>query len=171
MLVDPSGGNAKYRFELEPTAENIQTFVTSYLSGSLTRHLKSEPIPETNDEPVKVVVGKNFDELVINNDKDVLVEFYAPWCGHCKTLAPIYEDLATQLAKVNPNIVLAKMDSTANEVPGVDVQSFPTLKFWKNGSKDTAIDYSGERDFNGLLAFLKDKTSHAFVNLESHEEL
>jgi len=46
--------------------------------------LKTEEIPATNDEPVKVLVGKNFDQIVINNENDVLVEFYAPWCGHCK---------------------------------------------------------------------------------------
>lgn len=86
------------------------------MAGKLVRHLKSEAIPETNDEAVKVIVGKNFDDVVVNNQKDVLVEFYAPWCGHCKTLAPIYEDLAQQLAKVNPNVVLSKCDSTANEV-------------------------------------------------------
>lgn len=46
--------------------------------------MKSEEVPATNDEPVKILVGKNYKELVLNNDKDVLVEFYAPWCGHCK---------------------------------------------------------------------------------------
>lgn len=59
--------------------------------------MKSEEIPATNDEPVKILVGKNFDSLVMNNDKDVLVEFYAPWCGHCKQLAPIYDELAKKL--------------------------------------------------------------------------
>lgn len=64
---------------------------------------------------MKVVVGKNFREVVLDNDKDVLVEFYAPWCGHCKKLAPIYEELAEKLAH-NTNIVIAKCDATANEV-------------------------------------------------------
>lgn len=41
--------------------------------------LKSEEIPEKNDEPVKIIVGKSFQNEVINNNKDVLVEFYAPW--------------------------------------------------------------------------------------------
>ena len=44
--------------------------------------LKSQPIPENNNGPVFEVVGKNFNELVIKNDKDVLLLFYAPWCGN-----------------------------------------------------------------------------------------
>jgi len=80
--------------------------------------LKSEDIPEPNDEHVITLVGKNFDKEVIDNKKDVLVEFYAPWCGHCKTLAPKFEEAAKKLAR-NKNIVLAKIDATANEIPSV----------------------------------------------------
>lgn len=115
MLFDQQGGNAKYLFEGDITTERVAKFVNDFLDKKLTRYLKSEEIPASNDEPVKIVVGKNFDDIVINNTKDVLVEFYAPWCGHCKQLAPIYETLAKKL-QVNPNIVIAKCDSTANEV-------------------------------------------------------
>jgi len=54
----------------------------------------------------------------MNNDKDVLVKFYAPWCGHCKKLIPDWEAAAEKL-EVNPNIVIAKCDSTANEIASV----------------------------------------------------
>ena len=42
-------------------------------------------------------MGKNFDEIVNDEDKDVLIEFYAPWCGHCKSLAPKYEELGEKV--------------------------------------------------------------------------
>lgn len=64
------------------------------LEGRVTPFLKSEDIPESNDAPVKVVVGKSFDQIVLDDSKDVLVEFYAPWCGHCKSLEPKYDELA-----------------------------------------------------------------------------
>lgn len=70
----------------------------------------------------------------MNNDKDVLVKFYAPWCGHCKSLAPIWESAASKLAG-NPHIVIAKLDATTNEVPGVNIRGFPTLKFWPGNDK------------------------------------
>lgn len=46
---------------------------------------------------MKVAVAKNFDDIVINNGVDTLVEFYAPWCGHCKSLAPVYEQVAEKV--------------------------------------------------------------------------
>lgn len=57
-------------------------------------------------------------------DKDVFVEFYAPWCGHCKSLAPKYDALAEQLAGVE-SVVIAKMDATANEI---DVEGVSRMK-------------------------------------------
>lgn len=43
------------------------------------------------------MVGKNFDEIVNDETKDVLLEFYAPWCGHCKALAPKYDELGEKV--------------------------------------------------------------------------
>jgi len=149
----------KFTLNGEVTAESLDRFVNAWEAGQLTPHLKSEEIPATNDEPVKVLVGKNFHEIVMDDTKDVLVEFYAPWCGHCKKLVPIYDELALKLKATNPNIVIAKMDSTANEVAEVSIQGFPTLKFWKKGSKSAPIDYSGERDLKGFMEFLEKNAS------------
>ena len=72
-----------------------------------------------------------------SNDKNVMLEIYAPWCGHCKSLAPIFDELATSLASRSDIVtcqstphekVIAKMDGTLNEVNGISVRGFPTLK-------------------------------------------
>lgn len=82
------------------SVESLQTFVQNVLDDKLEPYLKSEAIPETNDAPVKVAVAKNFDDVVVNNDKDTLIEFYAPWCGHCKKLTPIYDELGEKVSHV-----------------------------------------------------------------------
>lgn len=136
------------------TEANIKTFVDDFLAGKLKQHLLSEEIPEDWDkENVKVLVGKNFDEVAKNADKDVFVEFYAPWCGHCKQLAPIWTELGDKFAD-NDDIVIAKMDSTANELEDVKVQGFPTLKLFQKGT-NKVVDYNGERTLEGFTKFLE----------------
>jgi len=102
--------------------------VNDIKNNNLEPFLKSEPLPEDNLGNVKVAVAKNFDDVVVNSGRDALIEFYAPWCGHCKKLAPIFDDLGDKLAAEDVDIV--KMDATANDVPSTyDVRGFPTL-YW-----------------------------------------
>jgi protein disulfide-isomerase A1 len=154
----------------ELSDENIRHFVKQYLGGSLKPHLMSEDVPEDWDkEPVKVLVGKNFDEVAKNTEKDVLVEFYAPWCGHCKQLAPTWDKLGEKY-KDSETVVIAKMDSTANELEDVKVQGFPTIKLFKKGD-NKVIDYNGERTLDGLVKFIESDGVHgAAVEGEDEDE-
>lgn len=68
--------------------ENLSAFVADLEEGSLEAYVKSEPVPESNDGPVIIAVGKNYEEVVTKNDKDILIEFYAPWCGKCHCQKP-----------------------------------------------------------------------------------
>ncbi|CAF0768033.1 unnamed protein product [Brachionus calyciflorus] len=146
---------SKYKPESnELTSGNLQSFVQSFLDGKLKQHLLTQDVPEDWDaQPVKVLVGKNFNEVARDKSKTVLVEFYAPWCGHCKQLAPIYDQLGERF-KDNADIVIAKMDSTVNELEDVKVQSFPTIKLFPKNS-DEVIDYSGERTLEALAKFVE----------------
>merc|ERR1712226_1656038 len=140
----------------EFTEGNFATFVQEVLDGKVQRHLMTEEVPEDWDkEPVKVLVGKNFEEIALDATKDVLVEFYAPWCGHCKALAPIYDELGAHF-KDNENVVIAKIDATKNEVSLVDVQGFPTLYLFKS-EDNKAIQYNGGRTLEAMTAFVETK--------------
>merc|ERR1719357_2214547 len=145
---------AKYKPEDDKIeAENIKAFVAKFLAGELKQPLMSEEIPEDWDAAgVKVLVGKNFHEVAMNIEKNVLVEFYAPWCGHCKQLAPIWDKLGEKYAD-HANIVIAKMDSTANELEEIKVQGFPTIKLIKAGD-NSIVDFDGERTEAGFTKFL-----------------
>lgn len=128
LILARDGQNQKFIMRDEFNIDNLQVFINDLEEGALEPYIKSEPIPDKKDHGVTVAVGKNFEDVVTNSGKDVLIEFYAPWCGHCKKLTPIYEELAEKLKDEDVSIV--KLDATANDVPPTfDVRGFPTL-FW-----------------------------------------
>jgi len=157
---------AKFKPEndaIEPA--NVKSFVAEFLEGKLKQHLMSDDIPEDWDkEGVKVLVGKNFHDVAMNAEKDVLVEFYAPWCGHCKQLTPIWDSLGEKY-KDHASIVIAKMDSTTNELEEVKVQGFPTIKLFKKGTNEI-VDYNGDRTEEGFTKFLEEGLAKAEVKDE-----
>jgi len=132
----------------------LEKFARDLAAGSLEPYLKSEPIPTSNPDAVRTVVARNFDEIVNDETKDVLIEFYAPWCGHCKSLAPKYEELAKKLQNED-EIVIAKIDATANDIPPTfGVQGFPTIFFVPKNAKNRPKKYEGGREVDDFVKYL-----------------
>jgi len=112
----------------------------------------------------EAVTATNLDE---NNFKSLVggsphfVMFFAPWCGHCKRLAPVWEELAAKHNKdVDSEVTIAKVDCTVatSLCSAQDVTGYPTLKFFKNGAeKDDGVKYRGNRDAASLEKFIADK--------------
>lgn len=105
------------------------------------------------------LIPSNFDDVVLKSGKPTLVEFFAPWCGHCKTLAPIYEDLASVFEHAKDKVQIAKVDADAQRDLGkrFGIKGFPTLKFF-DGKSDKAVEYNSGRDIDSLTDFIIDKT-------------
>ncbi|OJD29391.1 disulfide isomerase [Diplodia corticola] len=102
----------------------------------------------------------NFDDIVLQSGKPALVEFFAPWCGHCKNLAPVYEELGASYAwAADKKVTIAKVDADAHRSLGqrFGVSGFPTLK-WFDGKSDKPEDYKGGRDLESLQAFVAEKS-------------
>jgi len=155
--------NKKFPFdqEKEITAEGITSFVDDFVAGKVEPSIKSEPIPEKQEGPVQIVVAKNYDSIVLDDKKDVLIEFYAPWCGHCKALAPKYDILAGLYVDggFTDKVTIAKVDATLNDVPD-EIQGFPTIKLYKAGDKKEGVIYSGSRSIEDLIKFVKENGTH-----------
>lgn len=160
------------KFAMEPDefdSELLREFVVAFKKGKLQPIIKSQPLPKNNKGPVKVVVGKTFDEIVMDTQKDVLIEFYAPWCGHCKKLEPEYLALGKKY-KSEKNLVIAKMDATANDVPNDNykVEGFPTIYFAPSNNKQSPVKFvGGDRTVEGLSKFVEE---HA-TKLQKRDEL
>ncbi|KAF6086202.1 hypothetical protein HJG60_008406 [Phyllostomus discolor] len=161
------------RFAMEPDefdSDALREFVMAFKRGKLKPVIKSQPVPKNNKGPVKVVVGKTFDSIVMDPKKDVLIEFYAPWCGHCKQLEPVYTALGKKY-KGHKGLVIAKMDATANDVTSdrYKVEGFPTIYFAPSGDKKNPIKFEdGNRDLEHLSKFVEE---HATALSRTREEL
>ncbi|MQL82452.1 hypothetical protein Taro_014912 [Colocasia esculenta] len=192
IIVQTSTGKKKFlKTNVEPT--HIAAWIKDYLGGNVQPYRRSEPIPEVNNEPVKVVVGDSFNDIVSGSGKNAkfqppwvvheflgagstqigrydicsyvavfLIEFYAPWCGHCKKLEPILDEVAISLQS-DSNVVIAKLDATANDVPSDDfeIRGFPTLYFRTPSGK--LAKYEGERTKEGIIAFIQENRDPAAV--------
>ena len=83
VIAAKDAAGLKYRMaevqEAKDFMPELKDFLTQLEAGNLEPYLKSEAVPDNSANHVKVAVAKNFDELVMKSEKDVLVEFYAPW--------------------------------------------------------------------------------------------
>ncbi|KAF9387038.1 hypothetical protein CPB97_003035 [Podila verticillata] len=109
---------------------------------------------------VSVLTDANFDAEVLNSGKNVLVEFYAPWCGHCKNLAPTYESVAQDFLS-EKNVVIAKVDATEEKGLGdkYEIQGFPTIKFF--AADGSVENYEGGRSERDFVDFINKKVGTA----------
>jgi protein disulfide isomerase family A protein 3 len=100
---------------------------------------------DDSESAVVTLTDANFKEEVTDSSADMLVEFYAPWCGHCKSLKPEYKGVAAHF-KDDAGISIAAMDATAHTVPSTfDVKGYPTIYFVPGNDKKNPVSYDGER--------------------------
>lgn len=157
-----SGAGKKFKFEGPVTAEALVKFAEDVIAGKAPKFFKSADVPaEPLDKGVAVIVGNTVESIVMDPTKDVLLEVYAPWCGHCKSLAPVYEKLAKRFAKID-SVVIAKMDGTENEHPSIEAQGYPTLMFFPAEEGAAPIPYDGGRTLGEMTKFIKKNAKVAF---------
>merc|ERR1711881_735548 len=110
------------------TMDSFEAFVSDYQGGKLEAHIKSQDIVNEEGKANLDLTAKNYKSHV-DGTKDAFIKFYAPWCGHCKTLAPKWEEMAEEF-KDDDSMVIAHYNVDANDLPGgLEVKGFPTM-FW-----------------------------------------
>ncbi|XP_050235393.1 protein disulfide-isomerase [Mercurialis annua] len=164
IVIQTNDGQKYLKANLE--ADQIAPWVKDYKEGKVQAYKKSEPIPEENNEPVKVVVADTLHDIVFNSGKNVLIEFYAPWCGHCKKLAPILDEVAVSFGS-DSDVIIAKLDATANDIPSdtFDVKGYPTLYF--RSASGIVEQYDGDRTKEDIISFIEKKRGQAGQQEES----
>jgi len=133
----------------------------------------TESLPGVHD-----LTPETFDKFV-NGGKGALVEFYAPWCGHCKHLTPEFKTLGAAVAKdpsLKNRVVIAKVDADKHRSLGerFGVQGFPTLKWFPRGKPTSSPeDYNSGRTSSAFLDFINTqlKGDNAFARIESLDTL
>ncbi|ACL21601.1 thioredoxin [Desulfitobacterium hafniense DCB-2] len=102
-------------------------------------------------ENVKTFTTANWNEEVLGSDKAVLVDFWAAWCGPCRMVAPIIEELADEMAG---RVIIGKLN--VDEEPAIagqyQVMSIPTLAVFKNGQVvDKSVGFRGKADLVKMI--------------------
>ena len=130
--------------------EELEYIVGQFLDKMIKSALLIFTILFTVSAEVTVLNNDNFATHLENNEY-VLVKFYAPWCGHCKKLAPHYDRLSDEGPS---DVSIAKVDATVETELAKEhgVKGYPTLKWFING---TEYDFKGGREFDTMNAFLK----------------
>jgi thioredoxin 1 len=102
---------------------------------------------------ILTLLDSNFEEEVLKKEEAILVDFWAPWCGPCKMLTPVLDELATEIKDENFKIGKVNVDENMQLAEKYQVSTIPTLLIFKNGEiKETLV---GFRDKNSLKELIK----------------
>jgi protein disulfide-isomerase A6 len=141
--------------------QHLSTTMKLLLLASLSAALSlaSLALAKASETSAVLDLTKTSDfDKAIGKGTPALVEFFAPWCGHCKKLAPTFEELASAYAGKKQSVIIAKVDADANRELGqrFGVQGFPTLMWFKANDVSKPETYSGPRDLNGMKNYIQE---------------
>lgn len=160
-------------YPLGPSTDVIAEYIEKFLAGEVDPIVKSEPLPtqeEIDAQAAIKLVAHNYMDTLNDLSKDVFIEYYAPWCGHCQKLAPIWEELAEIYDSKNNDskVVIAQVDHSNNDVDTpIVVEGYPTIIFYpangkineKSGLREHIV-YDDARQAENFIAFIKKNGAH-----------
>lgn len=154
LVAARDASQRRYALRTEFSMETLEQFVEDMLNGTIEPFIKSDPIPVEDDGPIKTVVTKNFDKIMYDRMKDVVLMLDADWCIICKTIVKKLEKIAKKL-KDEKDIVIARIDVTTNEVPRpYFVKGYPSIYFSSRKAKFNPKLFEGKFEIDDLLQFI-----------------
>ena len=168
MILEVKIDIDKYQYKGNFQYEDLANFLDSWEKGKLNKFLRSQKEPKHNNGNVFILVGDTFKREVIENDEDVIVLFYNPVNNDNIRMLKIYEEVASKLVVRNPNLIVAKIDMSENEIDSIVLRDFPTIKFFPGNKKFNApFEYKGAKKTKDIIAFIK---KYAFHPVKSDDD-
>jgi len=155
------------------TRENLERAFSDFFAHRLAHVVRSAP-PSESREPASTdlvhVVSDNFQELVLDSPKNVLVNFHLPWCGFSKSVWPAYEKLAE--ISSSDDVIIADLDASTNDAPRELAPAdwpaqFPHIALFPSQNKTSAVAMKENPSLENLVKFLQDNIVGFTVNLDS----
>lgn len=165
-------------FEGQRTAQGIadaalaaaKAKVSEKLTGRSSSGGSNSGSNRSGSSDVIELTDSNFDKLVLQSEDVWLVEFFAPWCGHCKNLAPEWAKAASEL---KGKVKLGALDATVHQSKAQEygVRGYPTIKFFASGKKSSgdAVDFDGGRTANDIVQWALEKYGDSIPTPEVYE--
>ncbi|XP_070581397.1 thioredoxin domain-containing protein 11-like [Ptychodera flava] len=143
---------AEYILQVPFSRVHMQSFITSYTMNELPRQLRTSNVhqrcPNCGDVSVTEVTTDNFNDIVLDVEKDVVLLYYAPWCGFCLRIHPVYLSLA-QVFKSAKHLTVARLNADINDLPWeFTVVSYPAILFYPAGHKSWSGAFPIDQDIS-----------------------
>jgi len=140
------------------TVAGISGWINGIIKGDVKSNILSELVPEKNEGPVHKVVGLTFDELVLDTNKDVFIQYYIDWCEGCRYHTS-FDKVGSALKDVK-DVLIAKIDYNINDIPNMNLEIYgnPTFALYLRNDKKNPIVYSGSQQSDDLLSWFQKHT-------------
>lgn len=143
---------------------SMTDFIDEYLKGNLKPTIKSEPVPKNWTDALVKVVGLNYQEVVMDEKRDVLIIYCITPCGPCERLQPTILTLAEVYranSRLRDLVTIAKVMYDENDTGERDLRAFPTIKLFPASDKRNPVTFiKGNRTFDELADFIRDRGTH-----------
>ena len=152
-IMDFKGGKLRKFRSTDLSVDGIKTFLDSYLKDSLKEYIKSESVQGTQ-QAIKKVVLDNFDSIVKDKTKHVLLGIYNDSCSYCSEMHEAFEKAQKELKKGNEDIVFAKLNIDKNDIE-IQLKGLPSIYLYKKNEKENPIEYPLIRDWEVILDWIE----------------